>query len=161
MPIDVTRIWRRRSSFRASANIEPRSASAGRLLGVGRCGSKPLRRWLYLKNASWTTATSTRSSISARPQCRASDLQLAAAAGLSPRTFARRVHDVTGHSPVRFLQRLRVERAVELAATTRLPVEEVARYVDYAEASTLRCLLRREGRSVGAMRAKAISAFAA
>ena len=70
---------------------------------------------------------------------------LAAAAGLAPRTFARRVERVTGLSPVRFLQRLRIERAVELMETTRLPFEEIARRVGYAEPSTLRRLLRKEG----------------
>jgi transcriptional regulator GlxA family with amidase domain len=67
---------------------------------------------------------------------------LAAAAGLSPRTFARRVHRVTGLSPVRFLQRLRAERAIELVETTRLPFDEIARRVGYAEPSTLRQLVR-------------------
>ena len=70
---------------------------------------------------------------------------LAAAAGLAPRTFSRRIERVTGLSPVRFLQRLRVERAVELIETTRLPFEEIARQVGYAEPSTLRRLLRKDG----------------
>lgn len=70
---------------------------------------------------------------------------LAAAAGLGTRTFARRVARVTGLSPVQFLQRLRVEKAVELLETTTLSVEEVARRVGYAEPTTLRRLLRREG----------------
>lgn len=68
---------------------------------------------------------------------------LAASAGLTPRTFARRVRKVTGVSPVGFLQKLRVERAVELAESTRLPFEEIARRVGYAEPSTLRALFRR------------------
>ncbi len=72
--------------------------------------------------------------------------QLAAAAGLAPRTFARRVERVTGLSPVRFLQRLRIERAIDLAASTSLPLDEIARRVGYAEPSTLRRLMRREGR---------------
>ncbi|MFN3513821.1 MAG: GlxA family transcriptional regulator [Phenylobacterium sp.] len=70
---------------------------------------------------------------------------LAEAAGLTARTFARRLERTTGLSPVRFLQRLRVERAVELLETTRLPFDEIARRVGYAEPSTLRRLLRREG----------------
>lgn len=69
--------------------------------------------------------------------------ELAAAAGLSTRTFARRVERATGLSPVRFLQRLRVERAVELLETTSCTVEEIARRVGYAEPTTLRRLLRR------------------
>jgi transcriptional regulator GlxA family with amidase domain len=70
---------------------------------------------------------------------------LAAAAGLSPRTFARRVARAPGLSPVRFLQRLRVERAMELLETSRLPFDEIARQVGYAEPSTLRRLIRRNG----------------
>lgn len=70
---------------------------------------------------------------------------LAAAAGLAPRTFARRLERTTGMSPVRFVQRLRVERAVEMLETTRLSFDEIARRVGYAEPSTLRRLLRREG----------------
>lgn len=68
---------------------------------------------------------------------------VAAAAGLSPRTFARRVERATGHSPVRFLQRLRVERAVELLESTQLSLEEIASRVGYAEPSTLRRLIQR------------------
>ena len=69
---------------------------------------------------------------------------LARAAELSTRTFARRVARATGMSPVQFLQRLRVERAVELLETSSLSVEEIARRVGYAEPTTLRRLLRRE-----------------
>ncbi|MEO5816792.1 MAG: helix-turn-helix domain-containing protein [Gemmatimonadaceae bacterium] len=69
---------------------------------------------------------------------------LASAAGLAPRTFARRVARATGLSPIQFLQRLRVERAVELLETTTLSVEAIARHVGYAEPTTLRRLLRRE-----------------
>jgi AraC-like DNA-binding protein len=68
---------------------------------------------------------------------------VARAAGLAPRTFARRTESATGQSPVRFLQRLRVDAAIELIETTRLPFEEIARRVGYAEPSTLRRLLQR------------------
>lgn len=70
--------------------------------------------------------------------------ELAAAVGLSPRTFARRVASVCGLSPVRFTQRIRLEAAERLLETTRLPVDEVARQVGYAEPSTLRRLIRRD-----------------
>ncbi len=70
---------------------------------------------------------------------------LAGAAGLTARTFARRLHRATGLSPVRFVQRLRVRQAVDMLRTTRLPFDEIARRVGYAEPSTLRRLLRREG----------------
>lgn len=72
--------------------------------------------------------------------------ELAAAAGLSPRTFARRLASVCGLSPVKFAQRLRIEAAERLLETTRLSVDEVARRVGYAEPSTLRRLIRREAR---------------
>lgn len=67
---------------------------------------------------------------------------MAAAAALSPRTFARRVEKATGLSPVRLLQRLRVEHAVELIETTRLSFDDVARRVGYADPSTLRRVLK-------------------
>lgn len=69
---------------------------------------------------------------------------LAAAVGLAPRTFARRLERVTGLSPVRFLQRLRLEAAADLIETTRLSVEEVAARVGYADPSTLRRLMLRD-----------------
>jgi transcriptional regulator GlxA family with amidase domain len=70
--------------------------------------------------------------------------ELGAAAGLEPRTFARRVKRATGLTPVAFLQRLRVERATDLLETTRLPFEEIAYRVGYSEPSTLRRLLRQQ-----------------
>jgi transcriptional regulator GlxA family with amidase domain len=70
---------------------------------------------------------------------------MADAAGLAPRTFARRLERITGLSPVRFLQRLRVERAIELLETTRLSFDQIAARVGYAEPSALRRLLRRNG----------------
>jgi transcriptional regulator GlxA family with amidase domain len=72
--------------------------------------------------------------------------ELAAAAGLAPRTFARRLVAVCGLSPVKFAQRIRIEAAERLLETTRLSVDEVARRVGYAEPSTLRRLIRREAR---------------
>jgi len=71
---------------------------------------------------------------------------VAEAAGLSPRTFARRLAAVCGLSPIRFVQRIRIEAAELLLETTRLSVDEVARQVGYAEPSTLRRLIRRESR---------------
>lgn len=72
--------------------------------------------------------------------------ELAAAACLSPRTFARRLATVCGMSPIKFAQRIRIEAAERLLETTRLSVDEVARRVGYAEPSTLRRLIRRESR---------------
>lgn len=68
---------------------------------------------------------------------------LAAAVGQSPRTFARRVNQATGLSPIQLLQQLRIERAVDLIETTLLPFEEIAFRVGYSDPSTLRALIRR------------------
>ena len=86
---------------------------------------------------------------------------IAAAVGQSPRTFARRVVAATGLSPIQFLQRLRVERAMELIETTFLPFEEIAFRVGYSDPSTLRTLIRR-GSGLGPrdLRARARSANA-
>jgi transcriptional regulator GlxA family with amidase domain len=70
--------------------------------------------------------------------------ELAAAAGLAPRTFARRLKAVCDLSPIRFAQRIRGEVAVTLLETTRLSVDEISRRVGYSEPSTLRRLLRRD-----------------
>ena len=69
---------------------------------------------------------------------------VAAAAGLTPRTFARRLKAVCDVSPVRFAQRIRGEVAIMLLETTNLSVDEISRRVGYAEPSTLRRLLRRD-----------------
>lgn len=63
---------------------------------------------------------------------------------VSTRTLARRVEKATGLSPVRFLQRLRMERAIELLETTTHSVERISHMVGYAEPTTLRRLLKRE-----------------
>ncbi len=72
--------------------------------------------------------------------------ELAQAVALAPRTFARRIKTVCGVTPVQFVQRIRVETARLLLETTRLPVDEIARRVGYAEPSTLRRLIRRDTR---------------
>lgn len=78
-------------------------------------------------------------------------------AAMSARTFARHVQRATGLSPIAFLQRIRVERAVELLETTRLPFEEIAVRVGYAEPSTLRAVIRRElGIRPSEVRARAV-----
>jgi len=68
---------------------------------------------------------------------------LARVVSQSPRTFARRVLAATGLSPIQLLQRLRVERAIELIESTPLPFGEIAFRVGYADPSTLRSLIRR------------------
>jgi transcriptional regulator GlxA family with amidase domain len=70
--------------------------------------------------------------------------ELADSVALAPRTFARRIAETCGVSPIQFVQRIRLERARYLLETTRLSVEEIARRVGYAEPSTLRRLIRRD-----------------
>lgn len=72
--------------------------------------------------------------------------ELAESVALAPRTFARRISMVCGVTPIQFVQRIRIETARYLLETTRLPVDEIARKVGYAEASTLRRLMRRDTR---------------
>ena len=70
--------------------------------------------------------------------------ELAESVALAPRTFARRMSATCGISPIQFVQRIRLETARFLLETTRLPVDEIARRVGYAEPSTLRRLIRRD-----------------
>ncbi|WP_084495290.1 GlxA family transcriptional regulator [Nocardia shimofusensis] len=69
--------------------------------------------------------------------------ELAAAAHMSSRTLARRVHAATGLSPIRFAQRIKVESALDLLRDPHRSVTEVAHAVGLADATTLNRLLRR------------------
>lgn len=70
--------------------------------------------------------------------------QWAAALHVSPRTLARRIRLATGLAPLQFVQRLRVDRALQLLESSAAPVESVAAQVGYADATALRRLMRRE-----------------
>jgi transcriptional regulator GlxA family with amidase domain len=67
--------------------------------------------------------------------------ELADAVGMAPRTFARRLAKVTGLSPIKFVQKLRVEAAVDLLETSRLPIEDIALQVGYLDPAMLRQLI--------------------
>ena len=67
----------------------------------------------------------------------------AKAAGASKRTLARRTQHVLGKTPLEYFQALRIERAVQLLKTSDASVDQIASRVGYADATTLRSLLRR------------------
>lgn len=60
----------------------------------------------------------------------------------SKRTLARHLREVLGTTPVRYVQDLRIERTVHLLKTSEMSVDEIAGRVGYADAVTLRTLLR-------------------
>jgi len=77
----------------------------------------------------------------------------ARALAVTPRTLQRRTEAVLGKSPLAFVQDIRVERAQHLI-TIGHDVERTAAEVGYADAATLRTLLRRRlGRGVRELRA--------
>ncbi|MFV0132286.1 GlxA family transcriptional regulator [Streptomyces sp. HMX87] len=63
---------------------------------------------------------------------------LAAHAGMSLRTFARRFHDEVGLSPGRWLIQQRVARARHLLEASDLPVDQIAGRVGFATGASLR-----------------------
>ena len=63
---------------------------------------------------------------------------------LTERTFARRFRKALGISPVDFLQSVRIDRARELLERSRLPIDEVAAKVGYAETAAFRRAFRRK-----------------
>lgn len=69
--------------------------------------------------------------------------QMAHHAGLSPRTLGRRFRQATGHSPVGYVQRVRVEMAKRSLETTREPIEEISWAVGYEDPASFRRLFKR------------------
>lgn len=77
--------------------------------------------------------------------------ELARAVGLGERTFARRVHERCGLTPIRFVQRIRVDAAramIEHGAS----FEAAAPRVGYGDATTLRRVFRAHARPASAAR---------
>ena len=68
---------------------------------------------------------------------------LAERAGMSERSFVRHFRAATGQTPARAVQRLRVEAARRLLATTGWPVKRIAQRCGFGSEETMRrCLLR-------------------
>jgi transcriptional regulator GlxA family with amidase domain len=63
---------------------------------------------------------------------------LAARAGMSERTFLRRYTGATGQTPARAVEKMRVEAARQLLATTRLPIKRVAARCGFGSEETMR-----------------------
>lgn len=67
----------------------------------------------------------------------------AAASGLPERSFLRRFRQATGHTPLRYLQHLRIERAKSLLESSDQSVEAVAWRVGYEDVPYFRRLFRK------------------
>jgi AraC-like DNA-binding protein len=73
---------------------------------------------------------------------------LARVAHVSPAHFARQFRAVFGETPHRYLQRRRIERAMELLRDTDRPVTEVCLDVGFASLGHVQSHLQRRGRRV-------------
>lgn len=79
--------------------------------------------------------------------------QMAARSGLAERTFKRRFTEATGHSPIAYVQRIRIEEAKRRLERTEESVEAVGWHVGYEDAAFFRRLFKRTtGMSPGAYR---------
>jgi transcriptional regulator GlxA family with amidase domain len=63
---------------------------------------------------------------------------LAARAGMSERSFSRHYREITGLTPARAVERLRVEEARRLLSESRLPVKRIAQRCGFGSEETLR-----------------------
>ena len=63
--------------------------------------------------------------------------------GLSRRTFGRRFYTATGHAPLDYVQRVRIEEAKQLLETEGRSVEQVAAEVGYSDTVSFRRLFKR------------------
>lgn len=68
--------------------------------------------------------------------------QLARHCGVSVRTLLRRFHSVHGTTPVRYVQRLRVERAKAMLETSLLSLDEIVERCGYQDTSAFRKLFK-------------------
>ncbi len=63
--------------------------------------------------------------------------------GLAQRTFKRRFTAGHDHTPIAYVQRIRVERAKRMLETTGEPIEEISWAVGYEDPASLRRLFKR------------------
>ena len=84
-------------------------------------------------------------------------------AALAPRTFKRRFTRATGHAPIAYVQRLRIEEAKRRLERTTAPIDEISWHVGYEDPAFFRRLFKRlTGISPGSYRRKfRIPAYAA
>jgi len=91
--------------------------------------------------------------VSARLSERMGLADLAATIGTTPRTLARRIQSATGLSPMRFVQKIRLDAALRLIRSGDMPLSRVAETVGLADAATLhRLVVRHTQRAPGAFR---------
>lgn len=64
--------------------------------------------------------------------------ELAGRAGMSPRTFFRRLHSVTGTTPLKWLLNQRLARAQALLESTNLPIDKIGEHSGLGTAANLR-----------------------
>jgi transcriptional regulator GlxA family with amidase domain len=69
---------------------------------------------------------------------------LAKELAVSSRTFNRRFHEATNQPPKQYLQKLRINEAKRLLATTTLSMENITTRVGYNDVSSFRRLFKRE-----------------
>jgi transcriptional regulator GlxA family with amidase domain len=62
---------------------------------------------------------------------------------LSPRNFARRFRKATGHAPLAYVQKLRIERAKQMIESTPHAIDEISAEVGYEDASFFRRIFKR------------------
>jgi transcriptional regulator GlxA family with amidase domain len=75
--------------------------------------------------------------------------------GISERSFKRRFKSATGHAPIDYVQRLRVEEAKRRLERTQAPVDEISWKVGYEDPAFFRRLFKRvTGVTAGAYRRK-------
>jgi len=73
--------------------------------------------------------------------------------GLAPRTFKRRFTAATSHTPIAYVQRIRIERAKRLLESSDEPIEEISWAVGYEDPASFRRLFKRlTGLAPGAYR---------